>query len=143
MTVRRTLKTPRKTADWSKFDAMTDTDVQTAVSNDPDAAPIHRIADPVERVVASALDAAGVRYTHQDIGNAVAGQLDFALPNGVQIECKRFHAARVVDQMAAHENVIVIQGMKAAKTFQQLLWRARNGDVMIGEIQEVPYENLP
>lgn len=102
-----------------------------------------KITDPVERVVASGLDAAGVQYTHQQLGNAVAGQLDFALPNGVQIECKRFHAARVVDQMAAHENVIVIQGLNAAKTFQQLLWCARSSDVMIGEIQEVPYESLP
>lgn len=39
-TVRRALNGPRPTVDWSRFDAMTDADIQAGVDADPDAAPI-------------------------------------------------------------------------------------------------------
>jgi hypothetical protein len=82
-----------------------------------------RISDPIERIIAEALDAARIPYCHHSKGNERPGQLDFALPSGVQIECKQFHAARVVDQMAAHSDVIVIQGRAAALAFAGMIAR--------------------
>ncbi|HEY1720906.1 MAG TPA: BrnA antitoxin family protein [Magnetospirillaceae bacterium] len=40
-TVRRSLKNPRKgKTDWKRVDALTDKDIERAVANDPDAAPL-------------------------------------------------------------------------------------------------------
>jgi hypothetical protein len=69
--------------------------------------------DPVERVVADALTEAGIDWDIPD--HPIT--LDFKVKDGPYIECKRFHAPRVVNQMAQAEDVIVIQGMAAAKWF--------------------------
>lgn len=38
---RRSLASPRpRTTDWSRFDALTDADIEAAVARDPDAAPL-------------------------------------------------------------------------------------------------------
>ena len=40
-TVRRSLgSTPTRKADWSRFDELTDADVEVAIQSDPDAAPV-------------------------------------------------------------------------------------------------------
>ena len=71
------------------------------------------IADPVELVIATALNAKGIKYQHE-----AANGLDFYLPDAdVYIECKRFHSDRIGEQMKRAENVIVIQGMTAAQFF--------------------------
>lgn len=83
-----------------------------------------RQQDPVEAIVAAALDAAGVAYERDD--GTKPGRLDFYLPAfGVHIECKRFHSPRITEQMARAENVIAIQGIEAARAFAQLVARGR------------------
>jgi len=58
-----------------------------------------------------------------------SGALDFYLPNSrVWIECKRFHADRVVKQLGRHDNVILIQGRQAANTFASLVTNEKNID---------------
>jgi hypothetical protein len=70
------------------------------------------ITDPVERVIADALTAAGVAYVSSGDHKA----LDFYLPaSDVYIECKRMHSPRIADQMSRHDNVIAVQGMASAK----------------------------
>ena len=72
------------------------------------------MTDPMEEMVEMALTDAAIpfeRETH-------TGALDFHLTNySVRIEVKQFHAPRVVDQMARHEHVIVLQGRNAVITF--------------------------
>lgn len=38
--IRRTLDGPRRKPDWSRFDALTEADIQAGIDADPDAAPI-------------------------------------------------------------------------------------------------------
>ncbi|AWK90332.1 BrnA antitoxin family protein [Azospirillum thermophilum] len=60
--IRRSLATPRtQPADWSKFDAQTDADIEVAVKSDPDAAPLAddtwfktaRVVEPVNKQAVS------------------------------------------------------------------------------------------
>jgi hypothetical protein len=91
--------------------------------------PVSQIRDPMERVVASALDAAGEPWTHGQNG------LDFYLSDrDLYIEVKRMHSPRIADQMARAENVIAVQGLAAVTYFSGLLFRQpralkRRGDV--------------
>lgn len=85
------------------------------------------MSDPTEKIVAEALDAAGIKY-HRDgarKGRAAKEQskgLDFFLPNqGIYIECKRFHSPRIAEQLKRDPNIIVIQGERAARVFAWLL----------------------
>ncbi len=76
------------------------------------------VCDPVETIVRDALEARGVKYT---VGHETHA-LDFDLPDlGCQIECKQFHTPRISDQLSRHADVIVIQGMGAARAFAKLL----------------------
>lgn len=76
--------------------------------------------DPVEKIVADALDGAGVAYMRGYDRHA----LDFELVGiGVYIECKRFHSDRIAEQMSRHENVIAIQGVHAARVFAEMINR--------------------
>lgn len=78
------------------------------------------ITDPVEKVVAMALNQRGVPYVHESEGGTHG--LDFHLPDhGVFIECKRFHAPRIARQMGRVEHIIVLQGMEAARLFALLI----------------------
>jgi hypothetical protein len=77
------------------------------------------ITDPIERIVADGLDAAGIAYVHED---ATTKGLDFRLvASGVFIEVKQYHAARIATQMARDPNVIAIQGRAAAEWFAAML----------------------
>ena len=82
------------------------------------------LTDPMERIIASALDAAGISYaTDEGAGNASG--LDFRLHNGVEIEVKQFHSPRIAEQMSRSDNVIAIQGAEAVRFFAALLHRKR------------------
>ena len=76
--------------------------------------------DPVERVVALALDGAGIAWTR---GDAHEGDLDIVLADGTRIECKRFHSPRIGEQMSRFPEVIAIQGMEAARRFAAMIAR--------------------
>jgi len=79
--------------------------------------------DPVEAVVAEALDKAGIEYSrHSKSG------LDFELFDGsnVYIECKRMNSPRIAEQMSRRPLVIAIQGLEAAIWFANMIHR--NGD---------------
>jgi len=69
--------------------------------------------DPIEKIVADALDAAGVKYRHDD-------PLDFEC-GGFSIEVKQFHSERAIRQLAGREDVILIQGRAAAEAFARLV----------------------
>lgn len=74
------------------------------------------ITDPIEIIVAAALDAAGVRYVTGDQPGGVG--LDFYLPDlNLHIEVKQFHSPRIAEQMSRAGNVIAIQGEAAARWF--------------------------
>lgn len=65
--------------------------------------------DPVEQPIADALDIAGIRYER-------GKPLDFFLPElDLHIECKQFYSDRAVRQLATRPNVILVQGVQAAK----------------------------
>lgn len=68
------------------------------------------ITDPMERIIADALDAAGEPYQVNALG------LDFYLPcQDVYIEVKRMHSDRIADQMSRAPNVIAVQGEQAVR----------------------------
>lgn len=76
------------------------------------------MTDPVEIIIKDALADAGIAFTidgekgHPDRG------LDFYLPLfDLHIECKRMHTDRIAEQCSRFEDVIVVQGIEAAKTF--------------------------
>ncbi len=73
-------------------------------------------SDPLERKVAKALEAVGVPFTTPDERREPTG-LDFRLPNGVEIEVKAMHTERSAKQLAAHRNVILLQGPDAVSVF--------------------------
>ena len=64
------------------------------------------MGDPVEDVIAAALDGAGIDYRRDD-------PLDFEC-DGFSIECKRLYSDRIANQIRDRENVIVVQGLGAA-----------------------------
>lgn len=76
--------------------------------------------DPVERVVAEALEVAGVAFVDERDPSSMG--LDFYLPAlDTHIEVKRFHTDRVLEQMKRSQNIIVIVGIDAARSFAQLI----------------------
>jgi hypothetical protein len=75
-----------------------------------------KMNDPVERIIADALDSQRIRYVRDGEGETKA--LDFYLPDfDVYLEVKRFHTRRIAEQTSRVENVIVVQGIKAAQFF--------------------------
>lgn len=72
--------------------------------------------DPVERIVYD-----GLRLATQLMEESPVG-LDFYLPEyDVHIEVCRFHTDRKIQQINRAPNVILIQGIEAAKTFVHLM----------------------
>lgn len=79
-----------------------------------------QIKDPVELEVAMGLDEAGIRYNHDTQGNT--NGLDFYLMDyDVYIECKAFHTERSNEQLKRAPNIILIQGIGAARLFRKLV----------------------
>ena len=71
------------------------------------------INDPVEKIVAAALDARGITYRHDD-------PLDFECED-FAIEVKAFSTPRTERQIKDRTDVILIQGRQAAHAFAKLL----------------------
>jgi hypothetical protein len=83
------------------------------------------MTDPLERMLAEALTAAGIRFV-TDAGGGNPSRLDFRLPDhDIEIEVKRFHSPRIADQMARAENVIALQGEATVRWFCELLTQGR------------------
>ena len=76
--------------------------------------------DPVETIVSEALTSRGIRFTTERTN---AGQrLDFYLPDfDLLIECKQFSSGRTAAQIEGLQNVILIQGLPAARAFAELV----------------------
>lgn len=73
-------------------------------------------ADHLEEALANFLTSKGVSFIHESQNKDQV--LDFYLPgHGVYIEVKQYHAERVAKQLAAQEEVILIQGKKALDFF--------------------------
>lgn len=78
------------------------------------------MSDPVETVIALALNEAGIGY--QTDAPINGSSLDFYLYNsGVYIECKRMFTKRILRQMQSCDEIIVIQGLDAAKMFASMI----------------------
>lgn len=74
--------------------------------------PLH---DPLEEIIAQALDHVGEPYLTAENGQNPSG-LDFRLPDrGVEIEVKAFHTPRIEEQMSRAPNVIAVQGRQAVE----------------------------
>ena len=69
--------------------------------------------DPIEKIIADALDGAGIKYRHDD-------PLDFECA-GFAIEVKQFYSARALRQLDGRSDVILIQGRGAAKAFASMI----------------------
>lgn len=78
--------------------------------------------DELEKQVAECLYAAGIPFEH------TGQRLDFYLPDhDIYIEVKRYHSERAAAQLAAFDNVILLQGVKAVQTFCRMLLTGRPG----------------
>lgn len=76
--------------------------------------------DPCERMVAEALDAAGIEYERG--AECGSRRLDFYLPElGVFVEVKQFSTPRTAEQIAGREDVILLQGKAACAAFGHLI----------------------
>lgn len=76
--------------------------------------------DPMEAIVSLALVRANISFVTEI--DERAKHLDFYLPDfDVHIEVKQFHSVRIAKQMARADNVIAIQGIKAAQWFASRL----------------------
>lgn len=77
--------------------------------------------DPMEAIIAEALDEAKIAYVTDFGGNNPSG-LDFSIPElGIEIEVKRFHSPRIAEQMSRADNVIALQGEQAVRLFASML----------------------
>jgi hypothetical protein len=84
--------------------------------------------DVLEEMIGNALTEAGIGWVHENHPDRahekrIDGQrtLDFKLANGLYIEVKHLYSERSVQQMASAPNVILIQGLEAAKWFCEML----------------------
>lgn len=74
--------------------------------------------DPVEKIIADALDYAGLTYDSP----CPDTRLDFHIHElDINIECKQFHSDRISEQMSRTTNVIAIQGIRAAEVFAHFI----------------------
>lgn len=70
------------------------------------------ITDSLEIAVADFLDKHNIDFTHETEDKDQV--LDFYLPAyDIYIEVKKYHTPRVEKQLAQHDNVILIQGVRA------------------------------
>jgi hypothetical protein len=77
-----------------------------------------KLDDPIEQIIADALDKTGIEYVHETKSKDVTLGLDFYLPgSGIFIECKQFWSENTGNQTARATNIIVIQGRQSAQFF--------------------------
>ena len=83
------------------------------------------INDPVERIIANALTNARMVFQHE----REPERLDFYIPvHNVFIECARQYTPRKIEQASRAENVIIVQGLEAAKFLAMLIERDWSGE---------------
>lgn len=81
---------------------------------------MRKFTDPIEIIVADALDKVGIQYTHES-QNKQQG-FDFKLTySGVHIECKQFPTDRTERQLLMTNDIILIQGRAAAIAFADMI----------------------
>jgi len=81
--------------------------------------PIELPSDPMERIIAAALQDAGISYVREAYNEA---RLDFYLPDfDTHIEVKQFHSERIGEQMERANNVIAVQGRTAVNFLAELI----------------------
>jgi hypothetical protein len=87
----------------------------------------NRFNDPCEQIVRNALRLAGITFLEEEDNET---RLDFFIPSsdpharkehGVHVEVCRFYTPRKVEQCSRAENVILIQGVNAARLFANAL----------------------
>ena len=80
-------------------------------------------SDPIEKIIAVALDSAGIRYVLDgDAPKSLTHNLDFYIPDfGIHIEVSAYYTARKIEQLSRADSVIYVQGRAAANAFAQLL----------------------
>ena len=104
---------------------------------------VDRVSDPIEKIVASALDKRGLQYLCDGDGETYG--LDFRLPDpDLCIEVKQFHSDRISEQMARTKNVIAIQGVEAAQWFARQISTPGRDDLIqiVAEALERRYGTL-
>ena len=78
--------------------------------------------DPVERIIEDFLIETGVSYIKDQRHPYADRTLDFYLPTyDLFIEVKQFHTERAVKQLAGLTNVLLVQGIPAARALVKLL----------------------
>ena len=78
--------------------------------------------DPVEMIVAEALERAGIAYERDRELRPGRHSIDFYLPDtNLWIEVCQFYTARKIEQLARLPDVILIQGRVAAEGFARLV----------------------
>ncbi len=83
-----------------------------------------RTDDPIEAIVAHALDGRNIQYVMdgEESRSPRNRGLDFYLPDcDIHIEVKAFHSDRIAQQLSRTSNCIVIQGKQAALAFAALI----------------------
>lgn len=74
-------------------------------------------ACPLEKQLAESLLSAGIKFERPS-----SQRLDFYLPDyDIYIEVKRYHADRVLSQLASQHNIILVQGVKSINALCDLL----------------------
>lgn len=80
--------------------------------------PQPHITCPVEKLIWETFKEAGIKIIHESQNKTLTKDLDFVVPGwGVYIEVKQLHSPRIAAQMERDDNIIAIQGMKAARMF--------------------------
>jgi hypothetical protein len=91
------------------------------------------ISDPIERIVADGLTAAGIRWERGS-----PHLLDFYIPDfGFYIEVKQFATERTFKQIEPYSNVVLIQGREAARALVRLLARAASPTAALAAAERV------
>ncbi len=82
-----------------------------------------RVRDPLERIIADALERINVAYIHELMDSEATSGPDFYLPDlDLYIEVKAFDAGdRTVRQLKGRTNILLVQGRDAAIGLASLL----------------------
>lgn len=103
--------------------------------------PLHKFHSnmPEEKMLAEALTSAGIKFIHESQAPDATKALDFRIignenADDLYIEVKQFYSPRSVEQCGRVENVIMVQGRKAAEFLARLI-RESKVDVSSNKVQ--------
>ncbi|WP_414461791.1 hypothetical protein [Hyphomicrobium sp. DY-1] len=83
-----------------------------------------QIHDPIEKLIADALDEASTPYIHDQADNIATLGLDFKV-EGIFIECKAYHTDRSNEQLSRAPNIILVQGRGAAEWLANIIRKSK------------------